>query len=400
MTHENQEGSEASRTGIVDPEGRLMEGGGRASMERSPRFRAAYRLKRSVQVFPTEDGSVYLLRLGAGDDLLLGEPRQVDRVMLEALADWSTLPQLESELKTKGLNPAEAARCLDDLREASVLDTRPPTRVLDETTAQRYDRQLIYFSDLAEPDENPAEMQLRLGRAHILILGCGGLGSWVACGLASAGVGALTLVDDDRVELSNLNRQLLFTEADIGRLKVEAAAEALRAHNGALLVNPVVRRVRGQDDVEALLSPAPDLVIATADWPPHDLPRWVNRACIAAGAPWIGAGQFPPRLRVGPMVIPGRSPCLECQESAIRREHPLYDQLAAWRAKGETPDASVGPVSGVIGSLLASEAMHLLIGAFEPATVGRTVMLDLRTMEMEWEDVLRLADCEACTPAD
>ncbi len=396
MTHENQEGSEASRAGILDPEGRLMEGGGRASMERSPRFRAGWRLKRSVQVFSAEDGSVYLLRLGAGDDLVLAEPRPVDRVMLEALDDWSTLPQLERALRANGLNPAEAARCVDDLRDAGVLDTQPPTQILDDAVAERYDRQLIYFSDLADPDEDPARMQCRLGAAHVVILGCGGLGSWVACGLASAGVGSLTLVDDDRVELSNLNRQLLFTEADIGQLKVEAAAEALRAHNGALRVDPVVRRVRAEGDVEALLSPAPDLVIATADWPPHELPRWVNRACISADVPWIGAGQFPPRLRVGPMVVPGRSACLECQEAAIRREHPLYDELAAWRAKGETPDASVGPVCGVIGSLLASEAMHLLIGAFEPATVGRALMVDLRTMEMEWERVRCDPECRGC----
>ena len=341
-------------------------------MERPPRFRAAYRLKRSVQVFPAEDGSVYLLRLGAGDDLLLGEPRRVDRVMLEALADRSTLPQLESELKAKGLNPAEAARCLDDLREASVLDTRPPTPGprRDHRPALRPPAHLLLGPGRARRESGRDAVapgtgthpHPRLRRARVM----GRLRARVGrCRSAHARRRRPGRALEPQPPAPLHRGRHRPTQSRGGRGSATGAQQRAAGEPGRSS-RPGPGRRRGP----AL--PAPDLVIATADWPPHDLPRWVNRACIAAGAPWIGAGQFPPRLRVGPMVIPGRSPCLECQESAIRREHPLYDELAAWRAKGETPDASVGPVSGVIGSLLASEAMHLLIGAFEPATVGRT----------------------------
>jgi bacteriocin biosynthesis cyclodehydratase domain-containing protein len=210
-------------------------------------------------------------------------------------------------------------------------------------------------------------------------------------------VGSLTLIDDDRVELSNLNRQLLFTENDLGQPKIDVAARALRAHNSELGIGRVSRRVRGPDDLSDVLASQPDLLVATADWPPHDLPRWVNRACLDAGVPWIGAGQFPPRLRVGPMVIPGESACHECLEQAARGQSPLYDQVAEWRAQRQTPDCSVGPISGVIGSLLATEALHFLLGAFRPASVDHALLLDLRAMTLESQPVERQPDCPSCS---
>jgi hypothetical protein len=90
---------------------------------------------------------------------------------------------------------------------------------------------------------------------------------------------------------------------------------------------------------------------------------------------------------------------LECLERKVRAGYPLYDELAAWRSHGQTPDASVGPVSGVIGSLLATEIMHFLIGAFRPESVGQALMLDLRTMELTKESFERDLDCPICCGA-
>lgn len=400
MTYEGQEDASAPGPGLRRRQGRLNRSHGRPSLRDGRPAAPRYRLKRSIQVFRPPQGGLFLVRLGAGDDLEVENPRPVDRCLLEILAGESflTLAELEGELRQRQLPSELASLAIDELLPLDVLDAVAYPALLDSPVAERYSRQLIYFADLAAPELGPEPLQQRLAQASVVLIGCGGLGSWVASGLACAGVGRLVLLDDDRVALSNLNRQILFSEAQIGQLKVEAARRSLLALNSDLKVDTIAKRVMGLSDLVSVLDPQPDLVIATADWPPHELPRWINSACVAAGVPWLGAGQFPPRLRVGPLVVPGHSACLECLEAAVREEHPLYDQLTEWRARGQTTDASVGCVSGVIGSLLASEAMHFLLGAFRPASVGQALNLDLRTMRLAVEQVERRFDCPACGP--
>jgi molybdopterin-synthase adenylyltransferase len=399
VNDEDQEAADAGRPVLGNHQvGLSVGGGGSVSGGAAPPQLPAWRLKRSVEVFPASDGAIYLLRLGAGDDLLIAEPRPLDRRLLALLRDdYRTQSELRAAVQSAGLDPDGVAAAVADLEQAGVLERRSlDTAGLGARELARYDRQLIYFADLAEAGQSVFELQARLHRARVAVLGCGGLGCWVASGLACAGVGSLLLIDDDRVEISNLNRQLLFGEADIGHLKVEAAAKRLLAFNSQLEVIPVTRRVRGAADLQAVLEVGADLIVSTADWPPHELPRWVNEVSLGTGIPWIGAGQFPPRLRVGPLVVPGQSACLECLEAATRSSFDLYDELSAWRSRAETPDASVGPVTAVIGSLLASEAMQLILGARTPASLNHALLLDVETMRLDREEIVRQRSCPAC----
>jgi bacteriocin biosynthesis cyclodehydratase domain-containing protein len=228
----------------------------------------------------------------------------------------------------------------------------------------------------------------------VTILGVGGLGSWTLCGLACAGVGRLRIVDDDAISLSNLNRQLLYRRTDVGQSKVEVAARAVAAFDPSIAIEPVAARIGDVEDAARAIDGA-DVVVVTADWPIYDLPQWVNRACCVAGVPWIAAGQVPPLVRVGPLHIPGRSACLECQERAARRAYPLYDELASWRQTHPAVATTLGWASGLVGSLLAGEVVHLLTGA-EPATLGAAVTLDLRTLTVVREVVRRDPACPLC----
>ncbi len=396
MNHEDREAPAADRSRGDHQQGRLNDRGDRPDRP-AGRFSSnphLYRLKRSLEIFERPDGDVYVLRLGAGDDLVVRSPSPRDRSLLHALDDgFASLDQLCDRL---GRNAGELAGEIEQLIDAGLVEVREAKRPLSPPAAERFDRQLVYLADLTAPGESADELQARLGRARIAIIGCGGLGSWVACGLSEIGVGSLVLIDDDRVELSNLNRQILFREDQLGQLKVEAAAESLHAHNSQLAVEPVVRRIEEAADLREILDPGVTLVVTTGDWPPHDLPRWVNSVCAEQEIPWIGAGQFPPRLRVGPLVIPGASPCLECLENDARRTHPLYDEVAAFRDRRSRSDPSVGPVSAVIGSMIASEAMHLLVGDTAPASVGHALIFDLRSMSLDRVPIPRDPDCGTC----
>jgi molybdopterin-synthase adenylyltransferase len=336
------------------------------------------RLKQSVEPFPASSGDIYLLRSDGGDDVVLREADAFARDLVDALAE--------------GVRPAERPElqpAIAQLAEAGVVSQDsfdPAAAALSPAEALRYDRQLHYFGDQASADSSAGGMQLALRNATVVVLGSGGLGSWTMAGLACAGVGRIVAVDDDTIELSNLNRQVLYRMSDIGRRKVDVAAEALRGLNPDIDLVPLARRVRGVADVRAIASGA-DFVVSTADWPVHAIGRWVNQACLELRIPHISAGQFPPRVRIGPTFVPGRTACLECEELAIRREFPLYDELVEHRRNAAPVAATLGAPSGLIGSLLAMEVIHWITGISEPATLGRGLVFDLRDFSSHWESI-------------
>lgn len=247
------------------------------------------------------------------------------------------------------------------------------------------------------PLRRPADARGRLRAARVVVLGCGGLGSWALAALATLGVGRFVLVDDDTIEPGNLNRQLLYGPADVGALKVRRAAAWLERFDAAVEVRALARRMSAADDVAAIL-PEADVLVQTADWPPYRLVRWVDEACRSAGVPYVIGGQRPPVVKVGPVFVPGTTACFTCQETAIAERFPLYRELAASRDEQPLRATTLGPASGIAGTLIASEVRRLLLGR-PLATAGRAMLIDLRTLAVRWEAVERDPHCAACAAA-
>jgi bacteriocin biosynthesis cyclodehydratase domain-containing protein len=323
-------------------------------------------------------------------DLVVRSPDALDRLLLRALARGAASP---AELAADAGAPRAA---IEDklaalLRAGVAIEESADAAGLAGEDRERFARQLPYLAETGDA----IAAQRRLRESKVVVLGCGGLGTWALAALASAGIGRVVLVDHDTVELSNLNRQVLYTAGDLGARKVERAAAWVRRFDPAIDVEAVARRVEGTDDLAPLLEGAGALVHA-ADSPPYELERWVNAACIAARVPFVTAGQMPPLLRVGPAYIPGRTACFACHERALRRASPLYDQVVAMRRRGHGEATTLGPASGVVGTLLALELMHLLSGARTPSTAGRALLVDMRTLDARWEPVERDPGCPAC----
>ena len=395
MTYAAREGGVSADSRHDRPQGRLRAGGDRAAAGAARPRRPALRLKRSVDLFAARDGALYLLQSGM-DDFEVTDPSAADRALLERLRDgFAEADELAGLAAPLGMNRDGVHQTLAVLEEHGLVERADAEPLLDDADRERYDRQLIYFADVAPAGLSAAEMQRRLLSSRVLLLGCGGLGSWTASALACAGVGALTLVDDDHVQLSNLNRQILFSESDIGEIKVDAARAALGRNNSRTAIATVCRRIRCPEDLGPLLEGV-DLLISTADWPAYELPRWVNRACAAAGVPFITAGQFPPLVRIGPLMVPGTSACLECWERRLLREHPRFAEVTDHLDRSPSDAATLGAASGVVGSLLAMEAVHLLTGAMRPATLGRAHVLDLRSMQTTSEEIHPDPGCPLC----
>ncbi len=245
------------------------------------------------------------------------------------------------------------------------------------------DRQLLRYSRHILLDDIGVEGQERLLAAHALVIGAGGLGSPVALYLASAGVGRITLVDDDTVDLTNLQRQIAHTEARVGQPKVASARAAIAAINPDVQVHTVAHRAD-----EALLRPLvaeADVVLDCTD--NFATRQALNRACVAARQPLVAGAAigFDGQVSVYDLRRDD-SPCYACV-------------FPATQTVEEVRCATMGvfaPLVGLIGTVQAAEALKLLCGIGQPL-VGRLLMLDSRRMEWTEVRVQRQPDCQVCS---
>jgi bacteriocin biosynthesis cyclodehydratase domain-containing protein len=350
------------------------------------------RLKRTIELVEIPEGDLILMRSNGFDDVRISDPRRRDKNLLKALDGSHTITELEGCFGAPEVRNAVAQMQELDLLEDAADDERVPTEDL-----VRFDRQLRYFSDLGHrTGPTPSECQALLSEARVAILGLGGLGGRVALELACCGIGELRLIDGDRVEVSNLNRQIQYIEADIGTPKAEAMAARLRAFNPKVRVEASARRLESQAELADYVAAA-DLVVDAADWPAHEIEAWCNAACFELGIPYVVMAQLPPKVRVGPFYVPGLTGCHECQQIVWRRDYPLFDAVVERQKSQPSPAATLGPTSGLIAAQVGMDVMHFLTGLAPPASLNAACMYDLRTMEVERFPIAPEAQCPVCS---
>jgi bacteriocin biosynthesis cyclodehydratase domain-containing protein len=357
------------------------------------------RLRPTVEVFCASDGHLYLL---AGEDrhLRIRDPAAWLKDLLAGL-DGRSDQELLDYLRQRGhaTAPDSLQQALASLTEAGLLeDAQDDLRYgFGAEELQRLDRQLRYFGDLGL-DRPRAHLQRRLADSHVLVLGLGGLGSWALQALAGVGIGRITAVDFDRVELSNLSRQSLYGIGDLGRSKVECVRDWMASFCPTTAFVGVDTRLDGPDAVTSLMGDV-DLALGLVDTPVGHVEGWINQACRQQRVALLSASQFPPLVRVGPLYPPDTAGCHACLIAKVRDEFPLFDELAAWRRQWPSPAATFAPASALIGSLLANDAVNYLAGICAPATQRCAITIDLRTLAVERSSVEARPDCEVCSGA-
>ena len=239
--------------------------------------------------------------------------------------------------------------------------------VFDRIDLERYSRQIPVIG---------AKGQLDLASARVAVVGLGGLGSIVAMYLAAMGVGRLLLVDSDRVEVSNLSRQLIYGEDDLGKAKAEAAATRIRSMTSLVDVEAVEERV-GYDNVDHVLSGVDVIVDGLDDWRPRlaiDWYAWEKGIPLVHGAANALYGQ-------ATTILKGRTNCLAC--------------LAPEKLPPPGCRAILGPVLGVVGSIQAMEVVKVVTGKGEPL-YNRLLIVDLEATRIDEVRLKPGLDCEEC----
>lgn len=241
--------------------------------------------------------------------------------------------------------------------------------MLSKSELERYDRQIMI-------DGFGEEGQEKLKRAKVFISGAGGLGSPVSIYLAAAGVGKIRIVDSDKVELSNLNRQILHWDRDVGKEKVDSAREKLQRLNQNVQLEGIREEIT-EDNILQLVADCDLIVDAMDNFPTRYL---LNKAALAKNIPFLHGAVYGFEGRAT-TIIPGKTPCLRC----------IYP---------ETPPAEKFPVIGVapavIGCIQATEAIKYILQIGELLS-GRLLIYDglgLRFFEVE---VKKDPECKECS---
>ncbi len=249
----------------------------------------------------------------------------------------------------------------------------PPVRLSKEEVL-RYSRHLIM-------PEVGMEGQLKLKAAKVLCIGTGGLGAPLGQYLAAAGVGRIGLVDFDKVDLTNLQRQILFSTSDVGRPKIEAAAERLRGLNPDIQIDTFETMLTSANALDILKDY--DLVVdGTDNFPTRYL---VNDACVLLGKPNVYGSIFRFEGQVTVFSYPG-GPCYRCLYP-----EPPPPGLVPSCAEGGV----LGVLPGIVGSIQAAETLKLILGKGEPL-VGRLLLFDALAMSFRELKLRKNSECPVC----
>ena len=280
------------------------------------------------------------------------------------------------------LNPAFPAVSREDvldaigaLDELCLLEDRDHTGDLTEDERLRHFSNLAFLRTFSTLEASAESMVRRLRDSHVLMLGVGGLGSNVLQNLCGLGVGQLTLVDRDEVEPRNFARQFVYRAQDIGRPKIERAADWVREFDPQIKVRTIRADFTDAASVaEVVNSTRPDAVCAGVD-DPAGIDDWVNAACVRAGVPFVRGGMMVTEGAIW-SVHPGHSACLACpvdsDDSSSRVANSVLHRQGVARI-----NRGAGPVATLLGSLVSFELLRYLTGFTAPRYAGAMAVVDL-----------------------
>lgn len=253
---------------------------------------------------------------------------------------------------------------------------------LDEFDREKYSRQINTFDAMPHIDEQQSlNIQQKLINSKVAIVGVGGIGSYLSLSLAMIGVGELILVDKDAVELSNTSRQILYDELDIGRIKIDVAAEKLKRHNQKLKLHTVNRFITEPKDLDFLYEHDDiDFLVLCADSPRNEIQDIIDSVTSDLKIPWILFGPFDQtKIILGPMIIPGETKSY--REMLPPSEFIKDDRVQ--RINSFMTSAIIDPFNGLAAKMASVEILKYLTGYAEVSTKNRCLIINTDNWEIE-----------------
>ncbi len=321
-------------------------------------------------------------------------PFQLNKEAFGCLQYFDGLHPIEEIARKAGLPIIEVRRLVSILQKSRILATKKHPTVICQ---DKFVTQRNFFAEFETRTQSREAMQERLHIARVAIIGLGGIGTWVAQGLALAGVRNFTFIDPDVVEISNLNRQCLFNVDDVGSLKVQVAERKLRAIDAGISVQGVARQVVSPQDCLVGMRGS-SLIISCADDPSTDV---VNRIVTEVGfelqVPHILCGGYDGHLSfIGPTVIPGESACWYCYEHALDKQlhRAEYQQLTVTNT--HIKGGNIAAISAITANYHVLDVVKVITGFSKPTMTNKVAELDFRTYDINFRKFRKRHMCPCC----
>ncbi|TLM80936.1 ThiF family adenylyltransferase [Pseudarthrobacter sp. NamE5] len=347
----------------------------------------------SLYLTVTKDGLV--VAVNGKEMITLSGDYQNFLACLQLVDGSRSYQEIIDEMSRQGYDPGSVLEvlnfCTDEniIKKAEYAELRDSLTSLDAYSYTKWDRQIRNFASLPEVDDRKAvEFQQKLEQSHIAIVGVGGVGSYVSLGMAMMGVGHLSLVDFDSIELSNTSRQVLYTEESIGELKINAAEKQILKHNPRTKITTLNRRIASQDDVEFVLNEIessmgslPDLLFIAADTPRGLIHYMVDESCYRRGVPCFNLGPHGfSELTIGPMSVPGLTPSYT---QRAPKSFMIDENSDVQNINDRFSPNIMDPYNAMVAKMGVIEAVKFITGYQEPSILNSAITLNTSTWSID-----------------
>ena len=341
------------------------------------------------------------IRIGTGYGYasVIEDPGNKFAQLIKLLDGKHTLEEIFKQTSPT-LSEEEVHEAIELLLEEGYLEDAEevPPSILSEQELVRYRVNINFFNTLCKGYESKYAYQAKLKHAHVVLFGIGGIGSNICLALAELGIGKFTAIDFDKVELHNLNRQVLYSTSGVGRLKTEIAKQRLSDFNPDIEFTAINKKIESLDDVRELLDAYPcDIVVDAADQPTGFIDFWVNQACVERQIPFFAASVAKQWGRAY-SVIPGETACYNCRvihetsvTPQIQEEIDYIKESNFW-----TPNGALGPACMFHAYFISYEILRYLLNTGPLLTFNRTLEINFMTFEQEYTEYQKQECCGVC----
>lgn len=271
---------------------------------------------------------------------------------------------------------------LKSLLEANVLEDfdEYQSSLIEENISShdaiRYDRQILLFQAQMGRYKDAFKAQNKIKNTRIALIGLGGIGSYAFYALAAMGFGFIRAVDFDRIELSNLSRQILYSENDIGKLKIDVANEKSKGINPHITYDFLNHKISNVEDAIKTIQDV-DIAIVAADIPRGKIWQIFSEACFKTNTPILFLGSAQTWICCGPLIMPGVTPCYDCSApEAVSGDHPVAQFL-----RDRYTTTLIDPYNSIGASLGVLETVKYITNFQECRVIGKRLLVDLGTYE-------------------
>lgn len=354
-----------------------------------------FSLNPSVALFHKKNGDETILAFLFRDSRRLVEFKS-NLILIDVLKQTNGINTISTIARVCGQHVSILIEHFSFLHSENILTHEEATQ--NSLATSIFDRQLNFFANFCNSSSQMMEMQEKLMKSKVVILGLGGIGSWVAHELVRSGVKTLVLIDPDNIELSNLPRTAIYSFQDIGKSKAVVLSEKLcLIMSNDVIIKPINKQIVDSQELIPLIYGA-DLVINCSDYPSVQVTNSiVSQACFKTQKPHITCGGYDGHLSyIGQTVIPDQTSCWYCycegnihEDNTGGFEHiPLNDKQVA--------GGTLGSISSITASIQVLEAIKILTGFDTPTMLNRRSEFDFSTFQMSFIDIPKLKSCSQC----